>query len=90
MPVRGYEGLYEVSRRGELRRTNLNKGKLIALSVDNRGYHVAYLYKKGIRKRMFMHKVVVESFRGNKISFQIIHVDKNKSNNHLSNLRFKV
>jgi hypothetical protein len=83
--VIGYEGIYAVSDSGEV--FNLKKGiKMKNILKD--GYYCIILSKDGIKKNHRINRIVYESFKGRAIPNLVIdHIDGNKLNNHISNLR---
>ena len=85
--VAGYEGLYEVSNLGRIRSHYGGKVRYIKC-IKEKGYLYLNLYKNGKMKRRFVHRLVYESFRGQITDGrQVDHIDGNKENNTLSNLR---
>lgn len=66
LPVVGYEGFYEVSDQGRVRRVNsrLRGDGLIALNLDHKGYPKAHLCVEGKRKRHLVHRLVCRAFHG--------------------------
>jgi len=97
-PVLNYEGLYEVSDLGRIKSLqkmwiggnggkHSHDGKL--LSMPNvLGYPVVTLCKKGSRKMNYVHRLLWESFHGKtENGIQIDHIDRNRSNNKIENLR---
>lgn len=98
-PVKGYEGLYEVSNLGNVRsldryvmhgnRCCLLKGKPIVSFPNSRGYLRATLYKNGQGKKYFVHRLVAETFIPNPNNLPCIdHIDRNYLNNSTDNLRW--
>lgn len=91
-PVFGYEGLYSISEYGDLRRENSAKGHKNGLYkgyISKKGYLTASLTKNGVRKIIFIHKLVTENFIGPRPwNLQVNHKDTNKLNNHFSNLEY--
>jgi hypothetical protein len=96
LPVVRYEGFYEVSNRGQIRRTASYKGTkvghIIALSVDSsaRGktsYAVGNLYRKNKQETVRVHRVVYEAFCGPiPVGYEVNHIDGDKQNNRPANL----
>lgn len=90
--IKDYEGLYEISSYGRVRR--LHKDKRCApykiLTLDTlRGYKKASLYKNGIYKNCQVHRLVAEAFIPNPDNLpQVNHKDENPSNNKVSNLEW--
>ena len=82
--VSGYEGLYEVSNLGRVRRN----GKIIKPSKKN-GYLYLNLCKNGIVRNALIHRLVAQSFLPNPSNFpQVNHKDEDKTNNAVSNLEW--
>lgn len=88
-PVFGYEGLYQISDFGGIRRV-LPDGKyrILSTKIDWRGYRTAHLSNKKA-KTIKIHKMVLEAFdRPKPEGLQVNHKDANKLNNHISNLEW--
>lgn len=60
-PIKDYEGLYEVSDWGNVRRLCKNKTKPIA-KEEIKGYLRVHLWKNGVGKHIFIHKLVAQAF----------------------------
>ncbi len=85
-PIEGYEN-YEISNFGNLKNIKTNTMKLP--SLDTHGYKIIMLYKnnKGLKK--YIHRLVGQTFIENPENKTCIdHIDRNKTNNHVSNLRW--
>lgn len=80
-----FEGLYEVSSYGRLRRVS---SRLILRPNPNRqGYCKMNLSGNGLRRTVLIHRLVLEAFVGpQEIGWEGHHVDEDKSNNRLDNL----
>lgn len=81
--VKGLEGFYEVSTSGEIR--SIRSGKIIKPGKIN-GYLQISMSANGKKYSRYVHRVVAEAFIG-PIYDQVDHIDGNKSNNKLKNLR---
>lgn len=90
-PIKGYEGLYEVSNLGRIKSLNYNKtGKerILKLGKGN-GYLKVTLYKKGIFKQHYVAILVGLAFvDGWFEGAEIDHIDTNRENNIWTNLRW--
>lgn len=66
------------------------KNNIILKPQNNgNGYLKVHLYKNGKMHQIYVHKLVCEHFIDNPHNYKYIdHIDRNKSNNHVSNLRW--
>ena len=88
-PVVGFEGLYEVSDDGAVRKCD---GLILAQTVS-RSKHITYrqvtLRKGGKHYRKTVHRLVAEAFLQNPDMRKIVnHKDENGENNAVSNLEW--
>ena len=91
--IKDYEGLYQVSNLGRIKRLqritrkNVKLEEKILKGAINKGYNRICLTKDGTEKNHFVHRLVVETFeRKLKDGETIDHIDCNKLNNTISNL----
>ena len=85
--VIGYEGLYEVSNKGNVR--NVRRNTLLKLSKTNDGYIQVHLYKNGIRTGFKVHRLVAQAFIPNPDNLpEVNHKDEDKTNNNVTNLEW--
>ena len=94
----GYEGLYQVSNLGNVKRLKGYKGRgkgyvveehLIQPSINSRGYQNVILCKNGKTKTFTMHRLVAIAFLDNSEKLpQVNHKDENKLNNCVDNLEW--
>lgn len=98
-----YEGLYQVSNLGRVKRLehyvflknrygqkkNLYKEKIANQIETKHGYLKVSLSKNGKGKQYFVHRLVAQAFISNiENKPEIDHIDTNKKNNCVDNLRF--
>ena len=90
LDVVGYEGLYQVNGRGDVKSLNYkHTGKeKIMRTWKNNGYLQLQLWKNGKYERFLVHRLVYEAFYG-KIpeGMEIDHIDTIRDNNSVENLR---
>jgi hypothetical protein len=81
---------YEISNYGNCRRKCLNGlYKTIDGAIQNRGYRYFQLIRDGKRINYLFHHLVAEAFLSERPNDLVIdHIDRNKLNNHVSNLRY--
>jgi hypothetical protein len=76
---------YEISIFGNCRRN----GKIIKGTIQSRGYRYFQLNREDRRKNMLFHHLVAEQFIGERPDNLVIdHIDRNKLNNNVNNLRY--
>lgn len=81
----GYEGKYAVSEDGRV--FNLIRGVEMRLN-NNNGYYYVRLRDNGTVVNYRVHRLVYEAFKGRIIDNLVIdHIDGNKHNNNINNLR---
>lgn len=85
--VQGFEGLYEVSNLGNVRKKGSQKNKVI--EVNKRGYARVQLWKANKGKKYSVHRLVAMAFIPNTHNKpQVNHIDENKQNNKVTNLEW--
>ena len=95
-PVKGYEGLYEVSNTGKVKSLPKAHGtifyhdsKMLKGSSDKDGYRRVTLRKGSQSKTIKVHRLVATAFIDNPDNLpQVNHIDGNKTNNRTDNLEW--
>ena len=101
LPVRNYEGYYEVSESGEVRSVDrilsvtdqsdrLFKGKILYQTTNVQvEYKQVSLWKNNKGTSLYVHRLVAEAFIPNPQNKpEVNHIDGNRQNNHISNLEW--
>lgn len=98
LPVKGYEGLYEVSDHGRVKRVEsrvwnrkgywlTRKEGVLKPGTDSDGYLIVGLCKEGIRKTQKVHQLVLRAFVGDCPDGCLTrHLNGKRKDNHLTNL----
>lgn len=85
-PVVGYEGFYEVSNYGAVRRVG---GNVLKPKVESNGYVRYHLSKNGVAKSILAHRMVAIAFIDNPCGYKTVnHIDEDKTNNKVTNLEW--
>lgn len=84
-PITGFEQKYSVSNLGNVK--NIITGKILKPRNTGKGYLIVTLYKNDSCKNYKVHRLVAEMFIG-KNDLHIDHIDMNRSNNKVENLRY--
>ena len=93
-PVVGYEGHYEVSDRGQLRRIwqcrGTRAGRISGGTVNKGGYVIVTLSRDNHKEMSMLHRIVAQAFIGPRPDdrHEINHKDGNKRNNAVTNLEW--
>ena len=94
-PIKEYEGLYEVSNLGRVKRVgkSTNKtqadGGLMKLRIEKQGYLRVQLSKNNYRIKYSVHRLVAITFLPNlKNKPEVNHIDNNRINNEVNNLEW--
>jgi len=100
-PVINYEGYYEASDQGRIRSLDIakygghgffyrKKGCILRQGIRRpHGYHIVVLAVKKTHTSHYVHRLILEAFRKKPQWARVCnHLDGNKSNNCLANLRW--
>lgn len=98
-PVLGYEGLYSVSNLGNVRSETrlighyaggkrISKGVVLSPYTTTHGYFSVSLAKDAVHKKHSIHRLVLTSFTLTNKKLDVCHIDGNKKNNKLENLKW--
>lgn len=88
--IPGYEGRYQASSLGKVRRLVPNIAELKTYpNKKKKGYEQLVLCKDGVKTKCRVHQLVARTFLGEKPPGQIVrHLDGNPSNNAIDNLAY--
>ena len=82
----GFEN-YEVSNFGNVKNKKTNR--ILKQNLNGVGYYIVDLYINGIRHSKKIHRLAADTFLYNLENKQCIdHIDGNRTNNNINNLRF--
>lgn len=85
--ILGYEGLYAIDEEGDV--WSYISDRYLKHHLDAYGYYVVDLYKNKIGKTTKIHRLVAEAYIPNPENKPMIdHIDQNKLNNSIDNLRW--
>lgn len=97
-PVRGYEGMYEISSMGAVisisrvsasGKKQTTKSRVISPSSNGRGYKKVQLWRDGKATAYYAHRLVLEAFSGIAgQGLEACHNNGNRSQNVIANLRW--
>ena len=94
--IEGYEGMYIITSYGRVysvvrrdKYCRISGGGEIKQALTATGYHFVSLYKKGKGVQEYVHQLVARAFIPNPENKNCVdHIDNNKSNNNVDNLRW--
>lgn len=94
-----YEGYYEVSDQGRVRsldrvithernKSYIRKGRLLSLTTHSQGYRCVHFTVNRKTKNLYVHRLVLQAFMGNKKGMDCNHINGAKHDNRLKNLEW--
>ena len=93
--IEGYEGFYWITSKGRVisadryDRFNRHVGGEVKPQLAGQGYPFVCLYKDGKGKQRYVHRLVAQAFVPNpENKREVDHIDNDKTNNDVSNLRW--
>ena len=87
--IEGYEGLYQVSNKGRVKRLLGPSERLLKLHDNRDGYLRVNLTKENTLKHISVHRLVAQAFIPNLYNLpEVNHKDENKLNNCVNNLEW--
>ena len=89
--IEGWEGLYQVSNFGEVRRLYKDPRSRpfrILKQAKSNGYCQVSLSRNGIYSSHYVHRLVAIAFVDGDQSLSVDHIDANKTNNNADNLQW--
>lgn len=92
-PVVGFEGWYEISSIGRVRRVGRGKaarvGRILRPAVNHPGYLYVHLSRHNVQRNVSIHRAVAEAFIGPcPTGMELNHKDCDKKNNRPGNLEW--
>ena len=88
-PIKGYEGLYEVSDQGRVKSIGYGDDRILKSVIDKGGYLKVCLCKNGEREWCRIHRLVAKTFIPNPDNLpEVNHKDEDKENNYVQNLEW--
>ena len=91
-PIKGYEGLYEVSNMGRVKSFNYYNAGITAIlhpGIDGGGYQFVILQHNGNKKHYKVHRLVAEHFIQNPHDYKYVnHKNEIKIDNNVNNLEW--
>ena len=85
--VKGYDD-YWVKPNGDIISTKGKTEKILKSADDGKGYRKVVLSNKGKRRCLFVHRLVAEAYLDDwNPKLQVDHIDRDKLNNNVTNLR---
>lgn len=87
--VKGYENLYQVSRKGRVRSSHKGYWEVLTSVVNTHGYNQYLFHKNGKKKNMRGNRLVAEAYIPNPDNLPFVnHKDENSANDCVDNLEW--
>ena len=87
--IEGYERLYQISTKGRIKSFYKNKATILKQNISGYGYLRVHLCKNKEVTNFYVHRLVAETFIPNPKNLpEVDHLDGNKLNNCVENLRW--
>lgn len=87
--IKNYEGIYQISNLGRVKRIDLLRERFLKDSDNGYGYKIVGLCKNNKRVNHYIYRLVANAFLENINNYkEINHIDNNPSNNKLENLEW--
>lgn len=92
-PVKDYEGIYEVSNQGDVKRVLASKGakanRILKPAIGKNGYHGVILSAENVKSMRYVHRLVAEAFLEQfDGQTQVNHKNMSKLDNGVENLEW--
>ena len=85
--LKDYEGLYLINKEGEI--YSIKSKKILKPKINTHNYYTIKLCKNGIKKIYKLHRLLAIQYIPNPEGKPVIdHIDRNRENNSLDNLRW--
>jgi len=85
--IEGYNGVYQISNKGNVKSFKYGREKLLRLYINAYGYQTTTISVNGKCIKLHIHKLVYSHFGKKVLNGKTLHhKDGNKSNNHIDNL----
>lgn len=89
LPIKGFEGYYEISNQGNVAKVTTSKRVLLKPYANKNGYLRIKLTKDGKRKAFYIHRLVCHAFHPNPDNLpEVDHINRVRTRNWSDNLRW--